>query len=212
MFHHLAHLQKILVKEGDEVKRGDIIGAVGNTGTTYSHIHYEVHKKKPARWTQYTRWMTYQQVIDQYADPNDWIDKIEMVPGRYETYGGYEFLDIINWMGQLHPGVDINHGWGNDDLGSPVKSPCDGKIVYIGVLEGGWGNHTYIEEKPQIDPVFAASQAGKMFLQVEDKGQAWYVTPEGVRVFMGSTPTEMLEFVKKNAIGITNNDLNKIPI
>lgn len=39
-----AHLSKILVKPGDKVERGQIIGHVGNTGlSASSHLHYEVH-------------------------------------------------------------------------------------------------------------------------------------------------------------------------
>ena len=39
-----AHMHTISVSPGDEVKRGDVIGAVGNTGLSQSsHLHYEVH-------------------------------------------------------------------------------------------------------------------------------------------------------------------------
>jgi len=40
-----AHLSKILVKEGEHVKRGQVIGLVGNTGKSVGpHLHYEVRK------------------------------------------------------------------------------------------------------------------------------------------------------------------------
>tara|TARA_B110000967_G_scaffold194287_1_gene222668 strand:+ start:92 stop:1063 length:972 start_codon:yes stop_codon:yes gene_type:complete len=42
-----AHLNKYIVKKGQNVKRGDLIGYVGSTGTsTAPHLHYEVIKNK----------------------------------------------------------------------------------------------------------------------------------------------------------------------
>ena len=40
-----AHMQKYIVKKYQKVKRGEIIGYVGSTGTSVApHLHYEVHK------------------------------------------------------------------------------------------------------------------------------------------------------------------------
>ena len=40
-----AHMSEIAVRKGQKVKRGDIIGYVGNTGKSVGpHLHYEVHK------------------------------------------------------------------------------------------------------------------------------------------------------------------------
>lgn len=44
-----AHLHKINVKKGQKVRRGDVIGTVGNSGTsTAPHLHYEVHRNGQA--------------------------------------------------------------------------------------------------------------------------------------------------------------------
>lgn len=50
-----AHMSKFNVKQGQKVKRGDVIGYVGNTGkSTGPHLHYEVRiKNKPVNPTHY---------------------------------------------------------------------------------------------------------------------------------------------------------------
>jgi murein DD-endopeptidase MepM/ murein hydrolase activator NlpD len=46
---YFGHLNKVYVRKGQFVKRGDKIGEVGNTGlATSSHLHYEVHYKGKA--------------------------------------------------------------------------------------------------------------------------------------------------------------------
>ncbi len=44
-----AHMQKFLVKKGQAIKRGQVVGLVGSTGrSTGPHLHYEIHlHRKP---------------------------------------------------------------------------------------------------------------------------------------------------------------------
>ena len=49
-----GHLNSFNVKRGQDVKRGEVIGYVGNTGgSTAPHLHYEVHKNNRAVNPQY---------------------------------------------------------------------------------------------------------------------------------------------------------------
>ena len=44
-----AHMSKILVKEGDVVERGAVVGKVGSSGrSTGAHLHYEIRRNGTA--------------------------------------------------------------------------------------------------------------------------------------------------------------------
>ncbi len=57
-----AHLKKSLVKTGDSVTRGQVIGLVGSTGrSTGPHVHYEIHYDdkivNPTRFVRIARYL-----------------------------------------------------------------------------------------------------------------------------------------------------------
>ncbi len=64
--------------------------------------------------------------------------------------------------------------------------------------------------KSNIDLKFSQSQAGKILLQVEGRGEAWYVNPiNNKRYFLGR-PSDAYSLMRSLGLGITNNNLNKI--
>lgn len=54
--------------------------------------------------------------------------------------------------------------------------------------------------------------AGRILLQVEDKGQAWYVSPANEKRYSMGRPNDAFDLMRKLSIGISNKNLTKIPI
>jgi len=57
-----------------------------------------------------------------------------------------------------------------------------------------------------FDKSFSEKQKGKLLLQVEGRGEAWYVSPvDGKRYFLGR-PADAFEVMRKLGLGISNNN------
>lgn len=152
MYTHYAHCKNIIVKEGDIVLKGTIIGYCGDTGTTptpgiggQSHLHFEIQKNDPAirGFSVYTSGLTVEEVQSIYEDPYVYLQgKFEPLVGG-KVGGGYDWLQINN-KGQVHPGIDLNVGGGYDDYGLPIYA-CEDSVVYKVIYnDGGWGNHLFL--------------------------------------------------------------------
>lgn len=64
--------------------------------------------------------------------------------------------------------------------------------------------------KLSLDSSFSKNQAGKILLQVEQNGEAWYVNPlDNKRYFMGR-PSDAFNLMRSLGLGITNEDISSI--
>ena len=64
--------------------------------------------------------------------------------------------------------------------------------------------------KLNSDNNFSNNQKGKIFLQVENNGEAWYVNPEdGKRYFLGR-PADAFQVMRNLGLGISNSDFEKL--
>lgn len=51
--------------------------------------------------------------------------------------------------------------------------------------------------------------SGKILLQVEDNGEAWYVNPEDQHRYYLNRPSQALEIMRQFGLGVTTSDINK---
>lgn len=66
--------------------------------------------------------------------------------------------------------------------------------------------------KLNLDINFANSHKGKIFLQVEQNGEAWYVNPEDKKRHYLGRPDDAFNVMRSLGLGITDNDLNEIEL
>ncbi len=62
------------------------------------------------------------------------------------------------------------------------------------------------EGRLPIDEEFAKRQAGKILLQVEQNGEAWYINPEDNQRYFLGRPADAFEIMRNLGLGISNQD------
>jgi hypothetical protein len=65
--------------------------------------------------------------------------------------------------------------------------------------------------KKNIDQDFSKLQSGKILLQVEKNGEAWYINGDDLKRYYLGRPSDAFNIMRSLGLGITTNDLNKIP-
>lgn len=66
--------------------------------------------------------------------------------------------------------------------------------------------------KLSIDNNFSKKHAGKIFLQVERNGEAWYVNPDDNKRYFLGRPDDAFSIMRGLALGISNDNIRKIPV
>jgi len=87
-------------------------------------------------------------------------------------------------------------------------SDGDGYADYIEVF-GGY-NPLVLGERTAATRVAGQKQVGKILLQVEGKGEAWYVNPSDAKRYYLGRPADAFTVMRQLSTGITNNDFNKL--
>ncbi len=68
------------------------------------------------------------------------------------------------------------------------------------------------ELQSYLDSSFPERLAGRIMLNVEGLGEAYYISPDDLRGHYLGSPSQAFQVVRQKAIGITNNNINKIKV
>lgn len=88
-----------------------------------------------------------------------------------------------------------------------ADSDGDGYRDATEILAGYSPNGT---KRLNTDTKFAARNLGRIFLQVEDRGQAWYINPSDGKRYALADGETALAILRAFGLGISNSDLNQI--
>ena len=66
------------------------------------------------------------------------------------------------------------------------------------------------KNKLNINLAFSKLSAGRIYLQTENKGQAWYINPTNLKRYYLGRPKDAFKIMKELGLGISNTNLKKI--
>lgn len=98
-----------------------------------------------------------------------------------------------------------------------LNSKCIKEVVVRGIDSGGELNlkiKEFINKEKGLlineDKILADKLSGKILLQVEDRGEAWYVCPENKKRYYMANGDEAYNIMRDLGVGITDVDLDKV--
>lgn len=90
-----------------------------------------------------------------------------------------------------------------------TKADSD-KDGYSDAAEIETGNNPNGPGKTSLSLVFARSNAGRIFIQTEGKGEAWYINPRDDKRYFLGRPADAFAVMKSLGLGVTNQDFLKL--
>lgn len=152
---------------------------------------------------------------------------------RYSLGRPAEAFRVMRKLSVGASNSNLNKIRANVDIISPTDADTDGDKL-ADVLEQGLGTNPnkadtdgdgysdYDEVKGgynakgagslRFDEAFTTQNLGRIFLQVEGQGEAWYINPVNHQRYYLSRPSDAFAIMRNLGLGITNTDLNKIAI
>lgn len=111
-----AHLHQIFVRQGQQVRRGQLVGSIGtNHGMYTAHLHFEIRKNLRIGINQ----GSYRKDLSNYYRPYDFI----MTPGRRQMAGGNRRVNVPINTFRLQASIVDTMGGGGSAPERPQTQP-----------------------------------------------------------------------------------------
>ncbi len=159
--------------------------------------------------------VTYDSMVDNFSITGTTSHSVlieGLVAGNFYTYYVHCVNDVnLENVDAYVISFMIGNGSGLDsENGNPVDEPIDPinliDVGYNGAVEVFTFKSLVVKNKEAYKKL-----AGKILLKVEDDGRAYYIHPQVETGFYLGRPRDAFKVMREQGIGITNNDLNKIP-
>jgi murein DD-endopeptidase MepM/ murein hydrolase activator NlpD/beta-lactamase regulating signal transducer with metallopeptidase domain len=184
-----SHLDEVLVKEGQAVKAGEVIGKVGKTGMSKgTHLHFEIRYESEAQDPKnYIDFGKLKRIKKAQSKTNHSKTEIKigektkfaspLKEGRVVSSFGYK-VDPFTDVRKFHKGIDIAA-----KKGTEVYATNDGKVISAVNKNKGYGRSIIIDHKNGYQTLYAhldttiviegqEVQTGKIIGKVGDTGRA----------------------------------------
>jgi len=119
------------------------------------------------------------------------------------------FLTQVNYLDTDHDSLPDKI---EESFSTTIDQPDSDGDTYSDGFEVRSGYNPLGAGKLPLDSKFAAQQKGKILLQVEKRGQAWYVDARDGRRYYMADGTSAYDVMRYLGLGITNDDLESISI
>ena len=118
---------------------------------------------------------------------------------------------LSNTSGSDADGDGLGHMF-EEALGTDPNNPdSDGDgFSDKGEVENGYNPLRGSGAKLNLDQGFAESNLGRIFLQVEQNGEAWYVYPEDASRYFLGRPVDAFAIMRSLGLGISNQDFERM--
>jgi hypothetical protein len=106
----------------------------------------------------------------------------------------------------------------SDGLADLLEEALGSSLTKADTDSDGFSDKTELETgynlfgagKAAVDRTFAGRQAGRILLQVQGHGEAWYVSPTDNKRYYLGRPADAFAIMKKLGIGISNHDFENL--